>query len=241
MAASPIFRALPCIRCHADLPHGSAFCPACGAPQLRVTEDEIALAAAALASTNTPRTPDLRTIQWPAAISVALLCGGVVGFVIGLLFWGPLGPMLPLLVLCSFAGTVGAVALYGRRNPLAGLGGGVGLRIGLLCGLFGASASTLLSSITLVLQRYVFRQGADIDNSLNSVVHQLTQISGQITPEGQVNPFLNLLTGSEGHAIILVTGAISTFFFLLLFSMICGAAGGHYFMARRRRVESAAP
>lgn len=237
MAATPIFRLQPCIRCHADLPTGSAFCPACGAPQLRVTQDEIAAAAAALASTNTPRMPDLRTIQWPAAITVALICGSITGLLCSVLF----GPLLALFILCSFAGAIAAVALYGRRNPLAGLGGGIGLRIGLLCGLFGASVSTLLSSIALVLERYVFHQGADIDNNLNSVVHQLTQITGQITPEGQVNPFLNLVAGPEGHAIILVTGAIGTFFFMLFFSMIGGAAGGHYFMARRRRVQSAAP
>jgi hypothetical protein len=237
MAANPIPRPLPCIRCQADLPSGSAFCPACGAPQLRVTEVEIALAAAALASTSAPRTPDLRNIQWPAAIMVALICGSVMGLLCSVLF----GPLLALLVLCSFGGAIAAVALYARRTPLAGLGGGVGLRIGLLCGLFGASLSTLLSSIGLVLERYVFRQGGDIDNSLNNVVHQLTIVSGQITPEGQVNPFLNLVAGSEGHAIILVTGAIGTFFFMLFFSMVGGAAGGHYFSARRRRVESAAP
>jgi ribosomal protein L40E len=237
MAATPIFRPLACIRCQADLPTGSAFCPACGAPQLRVTQDEIAAAAAALASTNTPRTPDLRNIQWPAAITVALICGSITGLLCSVLF----GPLLALVILCSFAGAIAAVALYARRVPLAGLGGGVGLRIGLLSGLFGASLSTLLSSVALVLERYVFHQGTEIDSSLNSVVHQLTQISAQITPEGQVNPFLNLLSGPEGHAIILVTGAIGTFFFMMFFSMAAGAAGGHYFMARRRRVQSAAP
>jgi len=237
MAATPIFRPLACIRCQADLPHASAFCPACGAPQLRVTEDEIAATAAALASTNTPRQPDLRTIQWPSAITVALLCGSVTGLLCSILF----GPMLALLVLGCFIGAIAAVALYARRNPLAGLGGGVGLRIGLLCGLFGASLSTLLSSLGWVLERYVFRQGSEIDTTLNKVVAQLTQISGQITPEGQTNPFLNLVAGPEGHAIILVTGAIGTFFFMMFFSMVGGAAGGHYFMSRRRRVESAAP
>jgi ribosomal protein L40E len=237
MASSTISRPLPCIRCHGDLPADSAFCPACGSPQLRVTETEIAAAAAALASTSTPRAPDLRTIQWPSAIIVALICGSAIGVLSSILF----GVLQLLLIVWCLAGAIAAVALYTRRNPLAGLGGGVGLRIGLLSGLFGASLATLLNAIALLLERFVFRQGADIDTGLNNVVRQLTQISAQIAPDGQSNPYLNLVSGSEGHAIVLVTGAIGSFFFMLLFSMIGGAAGGHYFSIRRRRVESAAP
>lgn len=229
-------RALPCIRCHAELPPGSAYCPACGAPQLRVTEAEIAAAADAMASAVVARAPDLRSIQWPAAISVSLTCGTGMGLLCSILF----GPLLALLILWSAGGAVAAVALYTRRFPLAGISGGVGMRIGLLTGLFGASVSTLLSSVMLVLERYVFRQGADIDTNLNSAVHYLTQFSAQVTPEGQPNPILNLIVGPEGHAVLLVIGAISSFFFMVFFSMVGGAAGGHYF-SLRRRVQSAAP
>jgi hypothetical protein len=224
------------MRCREDLPPGrTMFCPACGAPQLRVSEDEIEAAAAALAGLNAPRSPDVRLIQWPAAVSVSLICGVAAGVLCSML----VGGLQFLLVLWAAGGAIAGVTLYSRRFPRAWIGGGVGARIGLLCGLFSASVSTLLSSLVLVAQRFLFGQGQQIDTALDGMVKQLAAVSAQVTPQGQPNPYLALVNGPEGHAVLLITTMIGTFFFTMFFSLIGGAAGGHYF-AVRRRVQSPA-
>jgi hypothetical protein len=224
------------MRCQEDLPRGSAYCPACGAPQLRVTEEEIEAAAAALAGTNVPRQPDLTLIQWKAAVYCALICGVAAGVLSSLL----VGGLQFLLVVWTVGGALAAVALYSRRFPRAWIGGGVGLRIGFLCGLFGATVSTLLSALMLVVERYLFNQGAEIDNALNGMVKQLAVVSAQLTPAGQQNPYLVLVNGPEGHAILLVTAMLGTFFFTMLLSILGGAASGHYFGVKRRVQSSRA-
>ncbi len=237
--ASPVqiqnARAVPCVRCREDLPCGSAYCPACGAPQLRVTEEEIEAAAAALAGSNAPRAPDLRLIQWPAAVSCSLICGVGAGVLSSML----VGGLQFLLVVWTLGGAVAGVTLYSRRFPRAWIGGGIGARLGVLCGLFGAAVSTLLSALMLVAERYLFGQGAEIDAALNGMVRQLAAVSAQMTPQGQQNPYLVMVNGPEGHAVLLVTAMLGTFFFTMFFSLIGGAAGGHYF-AVRRRVQSPA-
>jgi hypothetical protein len=211
------------------------FCPACGAPQLRVTEEEIEAAATALAGMNAPRSLDVRLIQWPAAVSVSLICGVAAGVLCSML----VGGLQMLLILWAVGGSVAAVALYSRRFPRAWIGGGVGARIGMLCGLFSASVSTLLSSLVLVAQRFLFNQGQEIDSALNGMARQLTTVSAQVTPPGQPNPYLTMVNGPEGHAVLLITTMLGTFAFTLFFALIGGAAGGHYF-AVRRRVQSPA-
>jgi hypothetical protein len=229
-------RAVPCIRCQADLPSGGTiFCPACGAPQLRVSEDEIAAAAAALAGADVPRSPDMRLIQWPAAVSVALICGVASGVLCSLL----VGSLQFLLVVWTLGGAIAGVMLYSRRFPHAGIGTGVGARIGLLCGLFGASVSTLLSSLVMLAQRFLFGQGHEIDASMNEMVRQAATVSAQVTPPGQVNPFLQMVNRPEGHAVLLVSLMIVLYFFTVLLALIGGIAGGHYFGARRK-VQTAA-
>lgn len=224
-------RAVPCIRCQADLPPGGTpFCPECGAPQLRVSEDEIAAAAAALVVANVPLPPDLRIIQWPAAISVSLICGVASGVLCSLL----VGGLQFLLVVWTLAGAIGGVVLYSRRFPRAGIGIGVGARIGLLCGLFSASVSTLLTSLVMVAQRYLFGQGHEIDASMNEMVRQAAIVSAQVTPPGQLNPFLEMIQRPEGHAVLLISLMIVLYGFTVLLALIGGIAGGHYFGVKRK-------
>lgn len=234
---APIFatRAAPCPRCQADLPASAAYCPACGSPQLRLSEADMEAAAAALAGMHSPRSPDLRVVQWPAAVSVSLICGIAAGVLCSLL----VGGLQVLLLVWTMGGAIAGVTLYSRRFPRAWIGGGVGARIGILCGLFAASVSTLLTALVLVAQRYFFNQGREIDTALNEMVRQLTAFSTQITPQGQVNPYLAMVNGPEGHMILLVTAMIGTFFAILFLSLLGGVAGGRYF-SLRRRVQSPA-
>jgi hypothetical protein len=230
-------RAIPCVRCQADLPDGGGmlFCPACGAPQLRVSEDEIAAAAAALAGANVPRSPDMRLIQWPAAIYVSLICGVASGILCSLL----VGELHFLLVLWTLTCAIAGVGLYSRRFPRAGMSIGIGARIGLLCGLFSAGVSTLLSSLVLVAQRFLFGQGHEIDSSMDEMVRQASATSAQFAPPGQANPFLEMLKRPEGHSILLVILMIMLFGFTVLLALFGGIAGGHYF-SLKRKVASAA-
>jgi len=226
----PVRRPVPCIRCQADLPDGAAYCAACGAPQLRVTEDEIAAAAAMLAGANLPRQQDLAAIQWPAAVSVALVAGLGAGVLSSML----VGGLQFFMLIWIIGGAAAGVTLYSRRFPRASIGSSVGARIGILTGFFCASVSTLLSSLTLVAQRFLFGQGHQIDSTMDELVHQLAVVSAQMTPPGQQNPYMVQVQGPEGHAILMVTAMISSFFFTLLVMSISGAVSGHYFAMRRK-------
>jgi hypothetical protein len=219
------------VRCGGELPGPSvAYCPACGSPQLRITEEEIALAAAALAGTPAPRPIGGREIVWPEAIAVATTCG----FGMGILSSYLVGALNAFVFVWAISGAVCAVALYERRTPGARLSAGIGARIGALAGIFAGAVAAILTALVLVMERYLFGQGHTVDAFVAELLKETTQMPSQLVPMGDKNPFLLMIATPSGHAVLLLTWVASTMISLLVFSLLGGAAGGRFFAFRRR-------
>jgi hypothetical protein len=225
-----------CGRCGGELPSsGAVYCPACGSPQLRITEDEIALAAAALAGTSLPRPVGGREILWPEAIAAAMTCG----FGMGILSSYLVGALNAFVFIWALTGAVGAVALYERRTPGARLSAGIGARIGALAGIFAGAVAAMLTALVMVMQRYLFGQGHTVDAFLAELLRETTQMPAQMMPMGEKNPFLVMIATPSGHAVLLLTWVSSTMIWLLVFSLLGGAGAGR-FLAFRRRMQGVA-
>src|SRR5574340_748099 len=147
-----------CHKCGARVEDGVAFCPQCGAPQIRVsalehTSEPLPSEAPGASALAQPAAPPAgpqasavpagpATLQWgqvvPAAASagVLLALAGAVPF-IGFFIW-------------MLAGGVLAVVLYRRRFPTGTLTPRLGAKVGAVAGLFGFGAFTVLMSIQLL-------------------------------------------------------------------------------------------
>lgn len=224
-------RLATCGRCGGELPgSGAVYCPACGSPQLRITEEEIALAAAALAGTSAPRPISGREILWPEAIAAAMTCG----FCMGILSSYLVGALNAFVFIWAVTGAVCAVAMYERRAPGARLSAGIGARIGGLAGIFAGAVSAMLTALVMVMERYLFNQGHMVDAFVAELLRETTQMPTNMMPMGEKNPFLLLIATPSGHAILLLTWVSITIISLLVFSLLGGAGAGRFFAFRRR-------
>ncbi len=232
------FRATSCVRCGGELPvlgtgmsaSSAAYCPACGSPQLRITEEEIALAAAALAGVPVSRPVGGREIVWPDAIAVAVTCG----FGMGILSSYLVGALNNLVFIWAITGGVCAVALYERRAPGARLSAGIGARIGALSGILAGAVATMLTALVMVMERFLFGQGHMVDAFVAELLKDMTQMPSQLVPLGDKNPFLLMVQTPSGHAVLLLSWVSGTMMWLLVFSLLGGAAAGRFFAFRRR-------
>ena len=133
----------PCHQCGALVEQGTAFCPQCRAPQIRVAVPEtltfpgIDPSASPLpayfGASLSPR------IEWSQALPATALAG----LIAAVLMMTPLaGFGLGMLI----GGTL-SVVFYRRRTPLANVTPGMGARLGMISGILGGSIFVTLLSI----------------------------------------------------------------------------------------------
>ena len=125
----------PCHQCGAAVEQGTAFCPQCRAPQIRVAVPETVPPSAATSDSAVPSLPpyfgsSLTTrIEWSQALPATALAGLIAavlmmtplaGFGLGMLIGGSL-----------------SVVFYRRRIPVANVTPGMGARLGMVTGILG--------------------------------------------------------------------------------------------------------
>lgn len=147
----------PCHQCGAAVEDGIAFCKNCGAPQIRVMEQEPAtqpLPPGTPAEAQPPAQPVSLAgsppavplgVNWSQAVPAAALAG----------FFLAIAWVVPFLgfLLWLIAGGLLGVAMYLRRVPQATLTSGLGARIGALTGLFGFGVFAIVLGLELLASR----------------------------------------------------------------------------------------
>ena len=155
------------------------FCPACGAPQLRVRTD-VARDETPGETTGTLPPPLPKLVQWP----VAMRCAALVASVVALLFVLALAiPLLSLLsLLMIFGSSFLAVALYRRRSPRSVMTPAIGARIGLSTGILMIAALAITLSATLLGARFRTHSMASFDAQWADQMQDLLARTRATTP-----------------------------------------------------------
>lgn len=227
-----------CHRCNGEL-SGSAgestFCPHCGAPQLRVIEENVTPTAAPGAdSTGALPPPNPGRIVWSAAVASAAIVAGVASALTVAMLWLPV--LFPLVWLWTVGGAVIVLALYRRRHPETRIDARAGASVGFVYSLLTLASLALVLAASAALARFRLHTMGPVDAWLSNVLHQA------VAQQQQTNsPNLPTLTPDElrifyspevraGLALFLLSVIAA---FLIAFSTLGGAVGGLLRLRRR--------
>ncbi len=214
-----------CHNCRSAVPDGAAFCPECGAPQLRVRARE-ARDAEPDAADAAPVPRHAGEIAWPAAVESAAIYAVPAGLLLSFL-------AVPLLdMLWVILGSVWTVRRYRRRVPRApALTPELGGRIGLVLGLFAALVSTAADALTLLFERYGLHHASVIDARLSSGVQAGIDRINASNPEAaaQLPGLFHFWLSAEGRGTLLLLSAATSAVSMLFFAWL----GGRYSVGYR--------
>ncbi len=192
---------------------GTAFCPQCRAPQIRVAladvvaETPVAHDAEVLAPPAAASAPPSTAIVWRHAFSSAMLAVLLAG-ILTALTRGSLG--LGMVV----AGAL-SVVLYRRYQPDAHLTAGMGAKLGAFTGALGSG----IALAALAVAAGVFHAGGRLHQAFMEAVQQYIARS----PDPQKEQVLEILKTSDGFAMMMTMGLILVFLACLAFSSAGGA------------------
>ena len=226
-----------CHRCGGELATAageSTFCQHCGAPQLRVLEENVLANTSASLSSSAETKAGVTSVQmvWATAVSYAAAVAGVSALLMIAVMWLPAG--FPLAWLWTVCGGVVVLGLYQKRHPAALVNARMGAHVGLIYGLFALTTLSLAVAGSGLIARFGLHTMGNLDALLNGAMRQAAQqqaaqpgalalsaeqIRTFYSPEVRAGLALFLLAVSAGS--------------LMLFSAIGGAVGG---MMRTRRM-----
>jgi hypothetical protein len=201
----------PCYQCSAPVEDGTAFCPHCGAPQIRVASEEIRRSGEP-AEVVAPSGPVATGgIQWSKALPAAGLAGLIAACII---------PLATFALGMISAGVL-AVLFYRRSNPGVTMSPGMGARLGVVSGVLGLGIFSLLITIEVL----VFHNGGKL---LAFLLELIEQYASRVDP--QARQFLAYFKSPPGLFLIVVM----MFFLCLIFSSLGGTLTATLLRRRQR-------
>jgi hypothetical protein len=219
----------PCYKCGHSIEDGKAFCPECGAPQIRVTISEVSPEHAPAADGGVPAlTHAMEPGSLRIPVSFPPLSGAHPLQTCALAAAVSFG--LTLLGLNPFVAALGtgflAVAFTRRRSPGTLIRGGAGARLGALSGLMFFAISTTLNTLAIA----ALHKGAEIRSE------QLDRFQQWATryPGPGVQPFLDFVKSPNGFAIMMAASLVVGFVAFVVLGG-CGGALAATILGRRDR------
>ena len=212
-----------CPRCGAPLHFVDGapppFCSQCGLPQLRVSEDALAVA---LPVQDQPQAPGL--VEWPAAFRI-LVPAAVCGVAIPSLLPGALASggvagvsllMLPVLTLAT-------IFAYNRGRSPRTTTKSAGAHIGAVLGLLIGASIAFVTGLAGFVLRYGYHSRA-MDDSISQVMAQLpAQLATQMASTGPPPPeLLAFIASPEFRAGSFLVGHVFWLLLLVAAASICG-------------------
>jgi len=206
---------------------GTAFCPECGEPQIRVTlASPYEPPPGAATAPNTPTTqhpqvplyefhhPAPGRVDWRRAWPGALV-GGILANFASLLL-----PRPPFMFLCMLAGGGLAVTLYIRRTRVDHLRTGQGFRIGALAGFIAFLFIAFMSAVAFLSSA----GREEMSSRMQQAMEQALASSGNVDPQAhqQMQNLIATLSTTGGLATLLGIGML----FVLVFFVLLGGGGG---------------
>jgi hypothetical protein len=214
----------PCHQCHATLQEGTAFCPQCNAPQIRVTVPErleppainpelaATLPGPYFSTSLTTRIDWARA--WPATalaglIAAVLMMTPLRAFGLGMLIGGSL-----------------SVVFYRRRNPLANITPGMGSRLGMASGVLGGCIFTLLLGAGAV--------ALHAWDQIRQKVIELVEQAAARNPDPQAQQAMEFFKTPQGIALLVTSALVATLVGFVIFSGLGGALGAALLRRKER-------
>jgi hypothetical protein len=215
----------PCYQCNATVQEGTAFCPQCNAPQIRVAVPEpvTPLAAANLEGTRASLpyllSPSLTRIEWSQALPATALAG----LIAAVLMMTPLAAFgLGMLIGGSLS-----VVFYRRRNPAADITPGMGSRLGMVSGVLGGCIFTvLLCAGTILFHAW--------DGIRDKIVELVEQTAAR-NPDPQAQQAMEFFKTQQGISLLVTSALIGTLVAFVIFSALGGAVSA-VLLRRKGRV-----
>jgi len=203
---------IACHRCGAMLEEGTAFCPACGAPQIRVSADQPAtppLPPGTPGDLQPPATPfgAPAPLDWGVAFKTALMMGAVAAIPSSL----PVASALCCLWLVG--GAALSVMVYQRSRPGI-VTTGMGARLGAVMG--------LCTFAFWILFRFIIEAAR---GDFNARMMQELRRSAAANPDPNVQQMVEKLSTPEGIAIFVTVMVVIMLVSFVVFGIIGGAIG----------------
>jgi hypothetical protein len=210
----------PCHKCGAAVEDGTAFCPQCNAPQIRVGPGETDAEVRSLAESLSHPLPGGRAaLEWSQALPAA----GFAGVIAALLMFIPLGAF----GLGMTAGGILAVLFYRRRIPAAQITPAMGARLGAVSGALGFAVFAIFTAVAVL----VFHSGGQLRAELLEAIQQ----SAARSSEPQAQQVLEYLKSPPGLALMMGLGLALMFLIFLILSSLGGALGAVLLRRKDRR------
>lgn len=197
---------------------GTAFCPQCRAPQIRVAVPEIVIPSG-IASDSTVTSlpayfgvPLTTRIEWSQALPATALAGLITALL-----------MMTPLAYFGFGMLIGgslSVVFYRRRVPVANVTPGMGARLGMVSGILGGGIFAALLSVGTTL----FHAWDSVRAKLIEVVQQ----TAARNPDPQTQQALEFFKSPDGIVLLLTTALIGALIAFVIFSGLGGALGAAF-------------
>ena len=217
-----------CHNCRNSMPEGAAFCPECGAPQLRVGASD---APETTAESEGPAPRHTGSIAWPEAVRSAAIFAVPSGLLLSFL------PVPLLDMLWVVVGAVWTLRRYRRQAPRAPvLTPQLGGRIGLVLGLFAAVVATAVNCLSLLIERFALHQGPTMDAEVQKqVLDGLERAKGFYSPDStaQLSAVAGFLLTPEGRGLEIALDAAASALAVLFFAWLGGRFAVRYAGLRR--------
>ncbi|HEX4485748.1 MAG TPA: zinc ribbon domain-containing protein [Terriglobales bacterium] len=197
----------PCYQCNTPVEEGTAFCPQCNAPLIRVNVQMAEPPIPELPPTAlTP--PALPTeMRWSRAITPAIMAG-VIAFLMVPFFFGAFGLGMILAGILS-------VVFYRWRSPDASVSPASGMLLGALSGFVG-----FLVLLFFAVSATVMGGGSPLRQALEQAVARSPQAS-----DPQSKQLLEMIQTQQGLLIIVIGCMIIAFFLIVVLTALGGALG----------------
>jgi len=216
----------PCYKCGQPVEQGIAFCPHCGAPQIRVVLPEplpLAVAAdgAEAGAATLPASHTVPVLAIPMRWSDALKPCALAALIATILMMLGLNPFVAMVCVGFLA-----VVFHRQKRPEVPVNATNGAGLGVLGGLLWFALSSIFGALVVIF----LHQGGEIRTQL---IQKIQQTAAQ-TQDVQVKAMFERLQSPDGLELLIVMGLILAFISSIVLAGFGGALGG-IILGRRNR------